>query len=1612
MTASPAAHVRRLATALVAAAIAAPAVVAVAPAAIATDDPPASAASDAPDASARPTWIDELEARMSRADARTHATTAAVDAADCTTTWTGPSTGGDWTDERNWNAGTPDIDDIACITADEVRIPADGTVLVGRLAADADLVVEGRLSVGDGSHARKISLVGEYDRASEPTLGVQPDSTLAVDHLEAHQTAGALVIGTGTLFVGERLDVFWSKLQVFTPLGTAEGVAAVIGKESSLTLAGGGNLDGDWTVDADGRIETNTVVGWFGGSTIAGDGGLHVLDRGRMLVNGTATIGTTDVAVGGELAVGAPGSTFGGLGIGGTVHLDRDAAAKDVELRGGTVDSVGDLTVTGTLTSRGGSITTSGDATASSLVLAEGLLSLEGTRLRADRFEFAQGSESRIALDDAAGLDLGSGVALPGSSAVIDGAGFTTIRSTFELDRASVDLAGPAEIGADAFVGVSADSSLRLRGDTVRIRGGVHAAGALEFSGIVEVAKEAVVSGVSLSVPAGGRLVSSGWMSATTFGDAGDVELRDDARLLVSEGTTVTGGFALAGTSQLVSTGGVAVTRGRLDLGTRTGVDVTGGDPVAALVVGPDGELSGTGAVFGDVRNDGVVAPGEASAYDRLTIDGSYVQTGALRIRVGQLHQDELHVTGTARLGGTLDVRADRDAAMPGSYGVLVASALSGDFTTAPDGCHRVTREDGTVVVHLRLCVRVDDAEVAEDGGVAEVPVSLSSAPNQPVRVSWTTEEDTAKAGEDFEPETGTVEFAPDETEKVVQIPVHDDDDRTGDVEFSVKLELAMGAEITRGTARVVIRENETLPEWTTRSLTTLGAARITHLDESTVYWSLGDVAYASALSGGKPAKLPGVLRVADTTAEGLAVGMCTSEDPGPREVPCWNDGEAEEWTPMRHPDGGIAEVVAIADDGRVVGRFTPFDTTAGVRDLLWSGLDAVPTDLEGPGLVVDLNASGDMVFTSEDGGPEQSWFRSADGYVTQLPGPIRPGTDRTVAAALGDDGRVVGSWSGAGVEPTAWIWSADLGSTELGRGTPTDLNARGDVVGDVTVAGRTRAWVSRDDRWSLLHEVGDAVDLGLGEYSGALAINDSRIIGASLGLREYDAHTDFVLYPLGSAPEPSRLDLGGRMDEPLVSGDGDDRVLVVDRTVDGNAVRLTATAYDNDERDERPVTGLRLRFLVDGEVVHESEPFDLAPGSNREEHYDWDTTGLAWSGGELSEPFAVRMELVGEEGVVSALEGEVAVEPRPVVGVPGHGAEPDGWSMFADRLDDVRDDWSLTVSQQALDGASATIEANARQLAADVRSVRAVTNAAQVDLVAHSTGGLVARSYIDGLMPTGDARTVAQLLMLGTPNAGSACADFFLDPAHLEFRTDLVARFNAEVSDAHGVRFAAAGGTEAVHTCGTDEPGDGATTIGSALAGVADVRSAPLLLEELLGDEELFTQFVLPRLRDARALEASGAFEAGLRSIGLFFDGLFGATAAPGASASATDAPQLLSSGRTTVQPGQSGSAATTAPPGPAERVGITIAAPGTITGEFRRDLVGSEQRVPLPPGTGRRATAPPCTRLPSRAPGARPSRTRVPRPSQCRGPCGRIARPRRSQETSARSTPSARPC
>lgn len=165
------------------------------------------------------------------------------------------------------------------------------------------------------------------------------------------------------------------------------------------------------------------------------------------------------------------------------------------------------------------------------------------------------------------------------------------------------------------------------------------------------------------------------------------------------------------------------------------------------------------------------------------------------------------------------------------------------------------------------------------------------------------------------------------------------------------------------------------------------------------------------------------------------------------------------------------------------------------------------------------------------------------------------------------------------------------------------------------------------------------------------------------------------------------------------------------------------------------------------------------------------------------------------------------------------------------------------------------TIAQNAEVLRDYIAGVKEETDAERVDLIAHSLGGLISRYYVDRLM---SGRDVNRLIMLGTPNAGAACAVLparldIATPATVELRPRYVREvFNRQITRQHGVPFHTLAGTaydNPVQSPCADVPSDLLVSVASVEATGAPGEQLPLGHSDLVDSAQAFQDFVAPTL-------------------------------------------------------------------------------------------------------------------------------------------------------------------
>ncbi|WP_157519586.1 Calx-beta domain-containing protein, partial [Microbacterium hydrocarbonoxydans] len=1514
-------------------------------------------------AAATPEWAASVRSELASLSESVAAAVASADemsaAADdlCGVRWVGPESGGRWDNAANWAPHVPTDADDVCILAEDVTIGAKTIVSVKSLNADAEIIVAGDLGLEARSSIEALTLTSETEAWAEPRLWLTEDTMLSVVKLKVVR-ASASALGHGLLHVTDEFDVVSADFIVEPGLSVAStAVTDVDGEGGLLQIRALSILHGQWWAREGTRIEVVGPVGFLEGSVLEGAGEVVVADKGRLIQDGTLEVGALLVETGGEAVIDPQGDatvTPGEIRVqGGALSTTASISPARMRLGAGTFSPGADVHVTESIAWAEARVAAPGVTVHTPELVAFGTGGvLESGAVIAGSIRVPDDFVTNLTIAADASVDAESLASAVGSTFSVLGEGWFTLNGTLNAERSSVEIASRFNLTEESYLSFGPASTLRLEGaGTI---GGALSMGegsAMEIVGQVESTPRSTMSMAGdLKVRKGAHLSAHGWLSSTALVVEGELSMHDEAAV-IPQSARVTGWLHLMDESRLaavqVSVGDTAA----LTIEKSATVDVSG-DASGLVEIDAGGALEGSGTVEGSVRNNGTLRPG-GDSFGVLTVHGDLQLSGAstLQAQFGAEAEDRITVGGTASLGGTVEVIADDDIELPRAVALVSAGAIRGEFAPL-DGCRELERDGSTMVLYLMLCASIADAEAAEDAGHVEVPIELSSPSGTEVVVSWMTEDGTARAGDDYVTSSGEVRFAKGETQQSVRVPILDDERKQGDVAFTVQLSAGGDVRVDRESATVTIRENEKMPEWVTRLILndTTSQTRISHMDETHVYARAGDLTYQVSLADGRRVALDGVARVADALPDGGLIGYCWDE--AHVEQPCFSD-TGDLWQSMPAPTGGRVELVGIDPEGRVFARFVPRGAAGGddplsATTLMWEDVEAEPATFDAPGAIAAMNDRGDMILTRVNGSTGTSWYRTADGTLTELPGTGDPALPRIEATALSSDGKVVGWSSGStpGISDEAWLWTPDEGGISLGRGTlrPTSVNASGVVVGDSwnDTALIHRGWIWRDGVRQNLSEVGDGPDIGIGEYTGAVWITDTGIIGAAIGAIPFDNHAHVALYPVGAAPEPAKLQFEGHLDEASATG-ADEPVLVTDDTVEGNTVRLVANVANNDEK--RSVKDLKVRFWVDGEVVSETDSFELEPGDRIEHHARWETEGLAWEDGVPAGKHEVTIELVDGDGVRDTLEGEVTVNPRPVIAVPGFLSSDGAWQEFTDRLQSANEGWHVEITAQDVATENPdVVVANAATLATTIQEVRALTNAQRVDLVAHSTGGIAAREYLARGMEHGDGREVERLLMLGTPNAGAACADLFLDPIHLPYRSDIMSLFNLATSETGGVAVSGAAGTAETATCDVEEPGDGFSVAGSALWNVRDAATYDLRLEELVGDAEVTEDFVLARL-------SGQAGEAGLFDwVGDLFDGAgraLGFVAPP-----ERPAPQVLALRTATLAPGEKRTWAT-AVPADIAAAGVTISAPAEVSAQFRFDRAGGEV-YDVPQGSG----------------------------------------------------------
>lgn len=310
--------------------------------------------------------------------------------------------------------------------------------------------------------------------------------------------------------------------------------------------------------------------------------------------------------------------------------------------------------------------------------------------------------------------------------------------------------------------------------------------------------------------------------------------------------------------------------------------------------------------------------------------------------------------------------------------------------------------------------------------------------------------------------------------------------------------------------------------------------------------------------------------------------------------------------------------------------------------------------------------------------------------------------------------------------------------------------------------------------------------------------------------------------------------------------------------TYDGNQIEIDVTI---DNRSTVDLTVPATLQVKDGPTLSSDQLVAHAGSTTKVIFTQISTQGFAWKDGSAQTKRTIQYVTPFGGG-----QRDLTVRPKPLILVHGLNSDAGTWSSYHDFATALHPNWdTFAVGDGQVPGTMDTDGSSGRSIADNalseaqyIQGVRDKTDASHVDLVVHSMGGLISRQYIQANMPLSyDGKPVAaHLVMLGTPNQGSPCADLaaMLPGAglpYLQLRPDWVnGVFDKTVTNARGVPFSVVAGNPLSFTCQSDDdPGDGVVEVTSAWYQYLDHGLTDLIHTSMTGSETLFDTFVKPHV-------------------------------------------------------------------------------------------------------------------------------------------------------------------
>ncbi len=336
--------------------------------------------------------------------------------------------------------------------------------------------------------------------------------------------------------------------------------------------------------------------------------------------------------------------------------------------------------------------------------------------------------------------------------------------------------------------------------------------------------------------------------------------------------------------------------------------------------------------------------------------------------------------------------------------------------------------------------------------------------------------------------------------------------------------------------------------------------------------------------------------------------------------------------------------------------------------------------------------------------------------------------------------------------------------------------------------------------------------------------------------------------------------------------------------TIDGNWIRIKAKVLNMSAEAKFAEVSFKETFkgdrwnymMPDTPLKDSSVSVRLEPGEEREVEVLWDSTGYAWfDDGRPRLVERIKAEAWEEYKLKDSMTKNLKIAPKPLIVVHGIWSSPESfkpgyqnymttthsydWKAFL--AGDKEGHGKLDVGGKFMSGgATKSVYDNADELDRYIKYAQTESNAWHIDMVGHSTGGLIARLWLHKFakedLPD-RVPHVLHLLMLGTPNNGVPCADAMKNVSS-QFKDKLKAadelmpeemhRFNSFVRKTKGTKLASLVGIGSKIGCTNIHTGDGFVPYESARYGVADYAYADDVHPDLVSPQN-FAYFVLPRV-------------------------------------------------------------------------------------------------------------------------------------------------------------------